>query len=127
MTDVWTTGAVLVGFALMPITGWLRLDPLVAALVAANILWARYGLLRESIGGLMDKVADPGAVAALKRIISNNAAGAIEAPWLADADRRQCHLRGISSSGAGPHGGRGMPKRFATVSNKQSVTRSGTR
>ncbi|WP_158800866.1 hypothetical protein [Acidisoma sp. L85] len=60
MTDVWTTGAVLVGFALMPITGWLRLDPLVAALVAANILWARYGLLRESIGGLMDKVADPG-------------------------------------------------------------------
>jgi divalent metal cation (Fe/Co/Zn/Cd) transporter len=28
MTDVWTTGAVLVGFALVPITGWLRLDPL---------------------------------------------------------------------------------------------------
>jgi cation diffusion facilitator family transporter len=39
MTDVWTTGGVLVGFALVPITGWLRLDPLVAALVALNILW----------------------------------------------------------------------------------------
>ena len=79
MTDVWTTGAVLVGFALVPLTGWLRLDPLVAALVALNILWTGYGVLRESVGGLMDEVADPEAMAELRRIISEHADGAIEA------------------------------------------------
>ena len=79
MTDVWTTGAVLVGFALVPITGWLRLAPLVAALVALNILWADYGMVRESVGGLMDEVSDPDAVAELRRTISEHAAGAIEA------------------------------------------------
>jgi cation diffusion facilitator family transporter len=43
MTDVWITGAVLVGFALVPLTGWLRLDPLVAALVRAQhpVGWLR--------------------------------------------------------------------------------------
>jgi cation diffusion facilitator family transporter len=79
MTDVWTTAAVLVGVALVPLTGWLRLDPLVAALVALNILWTGYGMLRESVGGLMDEVADPEAVAELRRIISEHANGAIEA------------------------------------------------
>jgi len=79
MTDVWTTGAVLVGFALVPITGWLWLDPLVAGLVAFNIVWAGYGMLRESVGGLMDEVADPEAVARLRQIISGHADGAIEA------------------------------------------------
>jgi cation diffusion facilitator family transporter len=79
MTDVWTTGAVLVGFALVPLTGWLWLDPAVAALVAVNILWTGYAMLRESVGGLMDEVADPKAVAELRRIISLNAEGAIEA------------------------------------------------
>ena len=79
MTDVWTTAAVLIGVALIPLTGWLRLDPLVAALVALNILWTGYGMLRESVGGLMDEVADPAAVAELRRIISDYADGAIEA------------------------------------------------
>ena len=79
MTDVWTTGAVLVGFALVPLTGYLRLDPLVAGFVALNILWTGYGMLRESMGALMDEVADPEAVAELRRIISASARGAIEA------------------------------------------------
>lgn len=79
MTDVWTTGAVLVGFALVPLTGWLRLDPAVAALVALNILWTGYKMLRESVGGLMDEVADPGAVAELRRVIAEHDDGAIEA------------------------------------------------
>lgn len=79
MTDVWTTLAVLVGFALVPLTGYLRLDPLVAGFVALNILWAGYGMLRESVGGLMDEVTDPEAVGVLRRVISENAGGAIEA------------------------------------------------
>ena len=79
MTDVYTTIGVLVGFALVPITGWLRLDSTVAALVALNILWAGYKILRESVGALMDEVSDPHAVADLRRLISDNATGAIEA------------------------------------------------
>jgi cation diffusion facilitator family transporter len=79
MTDVWTTVAVLAGFALVPLTGYLWLDPAVAALVAVNILWTGYRMLRESVGGLMDEVADPKAVTDLRRIIAANADGAIEA------------------------------------------------
>lgn len=79
MTDVWTTGAVLIGVALVPLTGWLRLDPLVAALVALNILWTGYGMLRELVGGLMDEIVDPEAAAELRRTISEHAEGAIEA------------------------------------------------
>jgi len=78
MSDVWTTGAVLVGFALVPITGWLWLDPLVAGLVALNILWAGYGMVRESVGGLMDEMADPESITALRRVIATSAEGAIE-------------------------------------------------
>jgi cation diffusion facilitator family transporter len=79
MSDVWTTAAVLVGFALVPITGWLRLDPAVAAVVAINILWTGYGVLRQSVAGLMDEITDPEAVANVRDIISRHAAGAIEA------------------------------------------------
>lgn len=79
MTDVWTTGGVLIGFALVPLTGWLRLDAVVAGLVAVNILGAGYRMLRESVGGLMDEVADPTLLTTLRRIISENADGAIEA------------------------------------------------
>ena len=79
MTDVYTTIGVLVGFALVPVTGWLRLDAAVAALVALNILWAGYRILRESVGALMDEVSDPHAVADLRRLISDHATGAIEA------------------------------------------------
>jgi cation diffusion facilitator family transporter len=79
MTDVWTTIAVLIGFALVPLTGKLWLDPAIAALVALNILWTGYGMLRESVGGLMDEVADPELVADLHRIIAANADGALEA------------------------------------------------
>jgi cation diffusion facilitator family transporter len=79
MTDEWTTGAVLVGFALVPLTGVLWIDPLVAGLVALNILCTGYGVVRESVGGLMDDVADPDLVADLRRIISEEGEGALEA------------------------------------------------
>ncbi|WP_029920776.1 cation diffusion facilitator family transporter [Nevskia soli] len=54
MADVWTTLGVIVGVALATLTGWLWLDPLVALLVAANVLWEGYTLVRESAMGLMD-------------------------------------------------------------------------
>jgi cation diffusion facilitator family transporter len=54
MTDVWTSVGVLAGVTLVAITGWLILDPLVALLVAANIVWTAISLLRRSVAGLMD-------------------------------------------------------------------------
>ncbi len=54
MTDVWTSAGVIVGVGAAGLTGWTLLDPLVALLVAANILWTGFRLLRRSVAGMMD-------------------------------------------------------------------------
>ena len=54
LTDVWTSAGVIVGVALVFVTGWLRLDPLVAIAVALHILWTGFGLMRRSVRGLLD-------------------------------------------------------------------------
>jgi cation diffusion facilitator family transporter len=54
MTDVWTSVGVLVGVGAVALTGWERLDPIVACLVAANIVWSGVGIVRKSVLGLMD-------------------------------------------------------------------------
>jgi cation diffusion facilitator family transporter len=54
MTDVWTSAGVILGVALVALTGWLILDPLIALGVAVNILFIGWRLLRESVLGLMD-------------------------------------------------------------------------
>lgn len=54
MTDVWTSIGIIVGVALVTVTGWRMLDPLIAIAVALNILWTGVRLLRESAEGLMD-------------------------------------------------------------------------
>ncbi len=54
MTDVWTTVGVLIGIALVWVTGLTRLDPIIAFLVAVNILFTGYKLLIRSGRGLLD-------------------------------------------------------------------------
>jgi cation diffusion facilitator family transporter len=54
MTDVWTSAGVIVGVALVFLTGWLRLDPLVALAVAVHIVWTGLRLMRRSWKGLLD-------------------------------------------------------------------------
>ncbi|SFH67275.1 cation diffusion facilitator family transporter [Bradyrhizobium sp. Gha] len=78
-TDVVTSGGVLVGVALVWFTGYLLLDPLVAALVAINILWTGWRLMRESVGGLMDEALPEPTLAKVRNIISSHAGGALEA------------------------------------------------
>ena len=53
-TDVWTSVGVLLGVVLVKLTGWLRLDPIIAIIVAVNIVWTGWKLLRETGSGLMD-------------------------------------------------------------------------
>src|SRR5262245_66089179 len=52
MTDVWTSAGVMLGVGAVALTGWLRLDPLIALIVAANILRTGWQLLGRSIRGL---------------------------------------------------------------------------
>jgi cation diffusion facilitator family transporter len=59
MTDVWTSVGVIIGVGLVSLTGWLRLDPIVAILVAANIIWTGFSLIKRSVLGLMDTVVAP--------------------------------------------------------------------
>jgi cation diffusion facilitator family transporter len=54
MTDVWTSGGVILGVLLVSLTGWHRLDALLAVAVAVHVLWTGRALMRESVAGLMD-------------------------------------------------------------------------
>ena len=55
LTDVWTTAGVLAGVVLVQFTGWLRLDPIIAIVVAIQILWTGWTLIARSFQGLMDR------------------------------------------------------------------------
>ncbi|MFG1418208.1 cation diffusion facilitator family transporter [Xanthobacter sp. V0B-10] len=78
LSDVVTSVGVLVGFVLVPITGWPQLDPLIAGLVALNVLWMGWGLMRESVAGLMDEAPGPEVVAHIRALVSTHAEGALE-------------------------------------------------
>jgi len=54
LTDVWTSVGVIFGILLVSVTNWLILDPLIALLVAANIVWAGVKLIQESGSALLD-------------------------------------------------------------------------
>ena len=54
MTDVWTSAGVIFGVALVYVTGFYRLDPVIALAVSAHILWTGFGLMRRSVRGLLD-------------------------------------------------------------------------
>lgn len=79
MTDVVSTIGVLVGLGLVVLTGWAQLDAILAALVALNILWSGWGVIRDSVGGLMDVAVPPGTLKSIRDVIAANADGAIEA------------------------------------------------
>lgn len=59
MTDVWTSVGVIGGVVLVFVTGWLWLDPVIALLVALNILYTGWKLLVRSTQGLMDVALPP--------------------------------------------------------------------
>ncbi|AWN23449.1 cation-efflux pump [Deinococcus irradiatisoli] len=79
MSDVVTSAGVLGGVVLAKYTGWFVLDPALAVLVALNILWSGYGLMRDSVGGLMDAAVNADTERLIRQAISEQAGGAIEA------------------------------------------------
>ena len=69
MTDVWTSVGVLAGVGLVAVTGWERLDPIVAFIVAGNIIWSGVRIVRESALGLMDTALPTTELEILKKIL----------------------------------------------------------
>jgi cation diffusion facilitator family transporter len=54
MTDVWTSIGIITAVGVVALTGWVILDPLIAIVVALNIIWTGFQLVSRSVSGLMD-------------------------------------------------------------------------
>ncbi len=59
MTDVWTSIGVVAGIVIVGLTGWIILDPIIALIVAVNIIWTGFQLIKRSALGLMDTAIAP--------------------------------------------------------------------
>ncbi len=85
MTDVWTTVGILIGIALITaanyfepsmafakklgMNGWEILDPIIAILVAINIVWAGLQLIKRTVSGLMDAALTEEDLSAIIQIL----------------------------------------------------------
>lgn len=79
VTDVVTSAGVLVGLGLALATGWYWLDPLLASVVAINILWSGYRIALQSMSRLLDQAASPEIEKQIRDVIAGNGHGALQA------------------------------------------------
>ena len=78
LSDVVTSVGVVAGLVLALATGWLVLDPLLAIVVAINIIWQGWKVIGSSVQGLMDRALPEEEQERIRSIVSENATGAIE-------------------------------------------------
>jgi cation diffusion facilitator family transporter len=77
LTDVWTSVGVVAAIGAVAFTGWNWLDPVVALLVAANVVWTGVGIVRRSVAGLMDAALPAGDMDTIRAVLrSHETAGA---------------------------------------------------
>jgi len=69
LTDVWTSAGIVIGVGVVVLTGWTRLDPIIALVVAINILWTGVKLLRRSVFGLLDATLPRAEQEAIKQAL----------------------------------------------------------
>lgn len=79
MSDVVTSVGVAVGVALTVTTGYLVLDPLIAAATGIYVLWSGTTMIGSSVGGLMDAAPEASVVARVRELVAESASGALEA------------------------------------------------
>ena len=79
LSDLCTSFGVIVGVILVAVTGWRMLDPIIAGLVAVNVLWSGWGVIRASTAGLMDHALPDGELEQVKSVIAEQMKGALEA------------------------------------------------
>lgn len=77
-SDVISSVGVAVGIMGAIATGWLWLDPLLAVLVALNILWSGWQLIKSSLSSLLDEAVPAQELKAIEAVIARTASGAIE-------------------------------------------------
>ena len=94
LTDVWTSVGVIAGVGAVWLTGWLWLDPLLALLVAGNIVWTGARLVRRSASGLMDEAMPEEQQATIVAILEGYRAQGIAYHALLT---RQAGMRGFVS------------------------------
>ena len=78
LSDVVSSGGVVIGVLLAVVTGWYVLDPILAGLVAINILWSGWKVVKSSLSGLLDEAVPEETLTAMRSVISAAATGAIE-------------------------------------------------
>ncbi|HEY0554535.1 MAG TPA: cation diffusion facilitator family transporter [Thermoanaerobaculia bacterium] len=78
LADVLTSAGVLAGVGAVALTGWQRLDPLIALVVAANIVWTGGRIVRESVLGLMDTALPAAEMVTLRRVLDAYAADGVQ-------------------------------------------------
>lgn len=78
LTDVWTSAGVVAAIGLVGLTGWDRLDPIVAILVSANIAYVAIRIMRESVQGLMDVALPEDEINAILNVFKPYEANGIE-------------------------------------------------
>ena len=78
LSDVVSSVGVAAGVGIAAWTEYWILDPILACLVAVNILWSGWGLITRSVDGLMDAAPDPKETGRLVDTILTSAGGAIE-------------------------------------------------
>ena len=77
-TDVITSVGVVLGIALAWKTGLWVLDPILALLVAVNVIWAGFRLVGTSVSGLMDEALPPAELTRLAEALSRHRPGVLE-------------------------------------------------
>jgi cation diffusion facilitator family transporter len=78
LTDVWTSAGVLVGVGAVALSGWHRLDPIVALVVAANIVFTGGRIVVNSVAGLMDAALPAKEIAVVRELLDGYASDGIE-------------------------------------------------
>lgn len=78
-SDVITSAGVILGLLIALATGWYFLDPLLAAIVALNILWMGYRIAVQSMSSLLDQAATPDIEQRIRDVIAANGHGALQA------------------------------------------------
>lgn len=79
LADVVTSAGIALGVFLAVFTGYLILDPLLAAATGVYVLWSGIRMISTSVSGLMDSAPEPAVLNRIRELVANSAAGAIEA------------------------------------------------
>ena len=79
LADVVTSAGIVLGVGLAVLTGYLVLDPLIAAAAGVYVLWSGMRMISSSVGGLMDAAPEPAVINRIRELVGENATGALEA------------------------------------------------